>query len=63
MQMVGEWNCEHFVVAEIPCEWKLETKFPSDCECDGLVHSDSKRVMLSSTGNIFGSSFDADQLA
>ena len=23
---------------EIPCEWKLATKFASDCECDGVVH-------------------------
>ena len=28
------------VAAEIPCEWKFVTKFTSDCECDGLVHSD-----------------------
>ena len=24
---------------KIPCEWKFATKFASDCECDGLVHS------------------------
>ena len=29
-----------FVLAvEIPCEWMLATKFASDCECDGVVHS------------------------
>ena len=27
------------LAAEIPCEWKFATKFASDCECDGLVHS------------------------
>ena len=33
-------TCKHFVLAaEIPCEWKFATKFASDCEDDGLVHS------------------------
>ena len=33
-------KCENFVLAaEIPCEWKFATKFASDCECDGVVHS------------------------
>ena len=33
-------KCENFVLAaEIPCEWKFATKFASECECDGLVHS------------------------
>ena len=27
------------LTAEIPGEWKFATKFASDCECDGLVHS------------------------
>ena len=37
-----EWpfSGENFVLpAEIPCEWVFATKFVSDCECDGLVHS------------------------
>ena len=42
--MVLRMKCENFVVAaEIPCEWKFATKFASDCECDGLVHSDPNR--------------------
>ena len=33
-------KCEIFVLAaEIPCEWKFATKFASECECNGLVHS------------------------
>ena len=33
-------KCENFVLAaEIPCEWKFATKFASECECDGVVHS------------------------
>ena len=36
-------KCENFVLAaEIPCEWKFATKFASECECDGLVHSDTR---------------------
>ena len=27
------------LAAEIPGEWTFATKFASDCECDGLVHS------------------------
>ena len=27
------------LAAEIPCEWMFATKFASDCECDGVVHS------------------------
>ena len=27
------------LAAEIPCEWVFATKFASDCECDGVVHS------------------------
>ena len=35
-----EWNGENLLVAaEIPCEWTFATKFTSDCECDGVVHS------------------------
>ena len=33
-------KCENFVLAaEIPFESKFATKFASDCECDGVVHS------------------------
>ena len=40
MRMVLRMNRQIFVLAaEIPCEWKFETKFASDCECDGVVHS------------------------
>ena len=36
----GRMNDEKFVLtAEIPCEWTFATKFASDCECDGVVHS------------------------
>ena len=28
-----------YKVAEIPCEWVFATKFASDCERGGLVHS------------------------
>ena len=42
-----EWNGVNFVVAaETPCEWKFATKFASDCECDGLVHSASSKQSL-----------------
>ena len=42
MRMFLRMKCENFVlVAEIPCEWKFATKFASECECDGLVHSGS----------------------
>ena len=39
------------LVAEVPCEWKFATKFASECECDGVVHSEpdphqSKMFML-----------------
>ena len=35
-----------FVLAvEIPCEWKFATKFASECECDGLVHSAPDRAI------------------
>ena len=27
------------VCDKIPCEWTFATKFASDCECDGVVHS------------------------
>ena len=27
------------LAAEIPCQWMFATKFASDCECDGVVHS------------------------
>ena len=40
MRMLLRMKCENFVLAaEIPCEWKFATKFASECECDGLVHS------------------------
>ena len=40
MRMFLRMKYENFVlVAEIPCEWKFVTKFASECECDGLVHS------------------------
>ena len=40
MRMVLRMKLQKFVLAaEIPCEWKFATKFASDCECDGLVHS------------------------
>ena len=40
MRMFLRMKCENFVLApEIPCEWKFATKFASDCECDGVVHS------------------------
>ena len=41
MRMFLRMNCENFVLAaEFPCEWKFATKFASECECDGLVHSE-----------------------
>ena len=41
MRMVLRMKCENSVLAaEMPCERKFATKFASDCECDGLVHSD-----------------------
>ena len=44
MRMFLRMKCENFVLAaEIPCEWKFATKFASDCECDGVVHSDANR--------------------
>ena len=40
MRMLLRMKCANVIlVAEIPCEWKFATKFASDCECDGLVHS------------------------
>ena len=40
MRMFLRMKCENFVLAaEIPCEWKFATKFASDCECGGVVHS------------------------
>ena len=40
MRMVLRMNDEKFVLAtEIPCEWTFATKFASDYECDGVVHS------------------------
>ena len=40
MRMVLRMNLQIFVLAaEIPCEWTFATKFASDCECDGVVHS------------------------
>ena len=40
LRMFLRMKCENFVLAaEIPCEWKFATKFASECECDGLVHS------------------------
>ena len=40
MRMFLRMKCENFVLAaEIPCEWRFATKFASDCECDGVVHS------------------------
>ena len=42
MRMFLRMKCENFVLAaEFPCEWKFATKFASDCECDGVVHSDN----------------------
>ena len=29
----------------IPCEWTFAKEFASDCECDGLVHSESEQVV------------------
>ena len=38
-----EWFCESngkiVLAAELPCEWTFATKFASDYECGGLVHS------------------------
>ena len=42
MRMVLRMKWQIFVVAaEIPCEWMFATKFASDCECDGVVHSET----------------------
>ena len=43
MRMVLRMKLQNFVLAaEIPCEWTFATKFASDCECDGVVHSGVK---------------------
>ena len=40
MRMFLRMKYENFVLAvEIPCKSSFATKFASDCECDGLVHS------------------------
>ena len=45
-------KCENFVLAaEIPCEWKFATKFASECECDGLVHSARRHIRQNIGGN------------
>ena len=51
--MVLRMKWQIFVLAaEIPCEWMFATKFASDCECDGVVHSvfDSFRDFLDTPG-------------
>ena len=30
----------------IPCEWMFATKFASDCECDGVVHSGEDYIFV-----------------
>ena len=39
------------LAAEIPCEWKFATKFASDCECDGVVHSGTAMPNSDTTGS------------
>ena len=40
MRMVLRMKLLNFVLAEeISCEWTFATKFASDSECDGVVHS------------------------
>ena len=45
------------LAAEIPCEWMFATKFASDCECDGVVHSDIRYTPL-----IWGGGYGPDRL-
>ena len=55
MRMFLRMKCENFVLAaEIPCESKFATKFASDCECDGVVHSGShhKESSILATGSM-----------
>ena len=44
MRMVLRMKWLNFVLsAEIPYEWTLATKFASDCDCNGVVHSGQNR--------------------
>ena len=45
MRMVLRRKCQLFVRCGISCEWMFATEFASDCECDGVVHSDSNHYL------------------
>ena len=61
MRMFLRMKCESFVLAaEIPCEWKFATKFASDCECDGSVHSGREHFVPNGMRAGFDSGLGAD---